>query len=60
MARKSGWSTKQVEYLIENVEKSTDTQIATFLNKSVDNVRKKRIRMGLKKQHGRGISKLRQ
>lgn len=59
MARKSGWSTKQVEYLIENVEKSTDTQIAMFLNKSVDNVRKKRIRMGLKKQHGRGISKLR-
>jgi hypothetical protein len=58
MGRNSTWSADQTQYLIENVEKLTDSQIANFVQKTIHAVRKHRLRLGLKKANGRGICRL--
>ncbi len=58
MGRNSSWSVEQTTYLRENVEKLTDSEISTFLKKSLHSVRKHRARLGLKKANGRGICRL--
>ena len=58
MARKTSWTVEQTEYLRQNVEKLSDAALAAYLNKSLNCVRKHRLRLGLKKQRGRGVCKL--
>ena len=60
MGRKTSWTVEQTEYLNQNVEKLSDAALASYLNKSVNCVRKHRLRLGMKKQKGRGVCKLEQ
>jgi len=58
------WSQIEEQFIRENVERLTDKQGAMQLSEIVGRVistyayRKKRQKLGLKKAHGRGVSKL--
>lgn len=52
---KPRWSARQENFIRENYEKIPDEQIATTLGRTLKSVRRKRERMLLKKESGRGI-----
>jgi bacterioferritin-associated ferredoxin len=54
------WSTAQKEYLRANCESMKDNDIAKAIGKSIDSVRKMRQSLGLQKEPGRGVCKLKQ
>jgi hypothetical protein len=49
------WTSKQVNFLIENWDTMSDEKIADALGRTLKSVRRKRERMQLKKASGRGI-----
>lgn len=52
---KRRWTAKQVNFLIENWDTLRDEEIAQTIGKTLKSVRRKRERMLLRKDLGRGI-----
>ena len=53
--KKERWSSRQVNFLIENWDTMSDEKISEVLGKTLKSVRRKRERLELKKASGRGI-----
>lgn len=49
------WTSKQVNFLVENWDTMSDEKIADALGRTLKSVRRKRERLQLKKACGRGI-----
>lgn len=50
---KSKWTAEQMNFITQYHDKMTDQEIADFLGRSRKSVRRKRERMGLRKEEGR-------
>lgn len=60
MKKRKYWSNYEINFLLENIESLTDSEIAKILKKTLKAVRRKREKLQLIKQNGRGVCLLRE